>query len=59
MSEYRGPTEIGHFTMPGRGTSYHADYDGHDVQVYVTEKRKKVRIFVDGDEWKKDNDGRS
>ena len=52
-ADYRGPTEIGHFTMPGRGTSYHADHDGHDVQVYVTEKRKKVRVFVDGDEWKK------
>ena len=53
MSDYRGPTEIGHFTVAGRGTSYHADYEGHDVQVYVTEKKKLIRVFVDGDEWKK------
>lgn len=56
MSEYRGPNEIRHFTMPGRGTSYYADYDGHDVQVYVTEKRKKIRVFVDGDEWVRGGD---
>lgn len=53
MSDYRGPTEIGHFTVAGRGTSYYANYEGHDVQVYVTEKKKLIRVFVDGDEWKK------
>lgn len=49
---YEGPTEIGHFTVPGRGTSYTAEYAGHQVQVYITEKRKQIRIFVDGHEWK-------
>ena len=43
---------ISRFTVPGRGTSYTATYGGHQVQVYVTEKRKDIRIFVDGEEWK-------
>jgi hypothetical protein len=51
MSDYRGPDTIGHMTIPGRGTSYRADYDGHEVQVYVTEKKKLIRVFVDGKEW--------
>ncbi|MBB0990046.1 hypothetical protein G6009_00890 [Dietzia sp. SLG510A3-30A2] len=51
--EYRGPTSIGHFTMPGRGTSYHMDFEGeHNVQVYITEKRKQIRVFVDHEEWR-------
>jgi len=52
MSEYRGPKAIGHFTMPGRGTSYSFKLEGHDIQLYVTEKRKKVRVFVDHEEWR-------
>ena len=51
--EYNGPTQIGWSSMAGRGTSYSADYDGHNVQVYVTEKRKRVRIWVDGVEYVK------
>nr|DAP03111.1 MAG TPA: hypothetical protein [Caudoviricetes sp.] len=30
----------------------------HVVEVYVTERRKRVRVFVDGDEWKKADNGR-
>ena len=58
MSEYRGPKEISHYTWPGRGTTYTMQFEGrHVVEVYVTEKRKRVRVFVDGDEWKKDGNG--
>lgn len=48
---YEGPTEIGHFTIPNRGTSYHMQFAGHDVQIYITEKRKKIRVFIDHEEW--------
>lgn len=48
---YRGPTTIGHLQVPGRGTSYSMDIDGHDVQVWITEKRKLVRVYVDHKEW--------
>jgi len=47
------PAEIGVFTVPGRGTSYSATYGPHDVQIYLTEKRKAIRVFVDGSEWKR------
>lgn len=43
---------LSRFTVPGRGTSYTSTYGGHEVQVYVTEKRKNIRVFVDGQEWK-------
>lgn len=49
--DYEGPNEIGHFKWPGRGTTYSFKISGHDFQIYVTEKRKKVRIFVDREEW--------
>ena len=49
--DYRGPTRIGHFKVPGRGTSYSMDIDGHGIQVWITEKRKLVRVFVDHKEW--------
>jgi hypothetical protein len=52
MSGYKGPDQIGWAYWPGRGTTYHGDFDGHDVQVFVTEKRKRVRVFVDGKEYK-------
>lgn len=52
MSDYRGPTEIGHYSSP-RGASYTMTIEGHDVQVYVTAKRKQIRVFVNHDEWKK------
>ena len=58
VSEYRGPKEISHYTWPGRGTTYTMQFEGrHVVEVYVTEKRKRVRVFVDGDEWKKVDNG--
>lgn len=50
---YNGPTEIGYFTVPGRGISYHMEIGGHNVQIYLTEKRKKIRVWVDYEEWKK------
>lgn len=49
--EYRGPTAVGHFKVPGRGTSYSMSIDGHDIQVWITEKRKLVRVYVDHKEW--------
>jgi len=52
-ADYNGPTQIGYSSRAGRGTSYSADYDGHNVQVYVTEKRKQVRVWVDGIEYRK------
>ena len=59
MSEYRGPKEISHYTRPGRGTTYTMQFErGHTVEVYVTEKRKQIRMFVNGYEWKKADNGR-
>lgn len=52
MSDYHGPESIGYAAWPGRGTTYDARYGGHDVQIYVTEKRKTIRVYVDGKEWK-------
>lgn len=49
---FRGPTQIGYAKFRGRGTAYSADYDGHMVEVFITEKAKRVRIHVDGQEWK-------
>lgn len=48
---YNGPAEIGHATFPGRGTTYYFTLEGHDVQLYVTEKRKKLRVFIDHSEY--------
>ncbi|HWV44631.1 MAG TPA: hypothetical protein VN039_01160 [Nitrospira sp.] len=52
MSEYEGPTEIGYANWPGRGTTYHFPVAGKQVEIYVTEKQKRVRLFVDAVEWK-------
>ena len=57
MSEDRGPTEVGYFSSP-RGTSYTMNIEGHYIEIYLTPKRKQVRVFVDGYEWKKPNNGR-
>ena len=54
MSDYCGPSEIGYAKFPNRGITYHFKLEGHDIQLYVTEKRKKIRIFVDHQEWAKD-----
>jgi hypothetical protein len=50
MSEYRGPDSISWATFPGRGRSYRMTVEGHDVEVSVSEKAKRVRVFVDGKE---------
>lgn len=49
---YEGPDCIGYIEWPGRGTTYDFKLAGHDIQLYVTEKRKKVRVFVDHQELK-------
>lgn len=49
---FNGPTEIGYAIFPGRGISYRGEYEGRDVHVSFSEKLKKMRIFVDGVEWK-------
>lgn len=49
-------TDIGHYKWPGRGSTYYLKIAGHDIQVYITEKRKKIRVFVDHAEWKADNE---
>lgn len=41
---------VGRF--PGRGNTYYLDLAGHNIQLYVTEKRKLIRVFVDHKEWK-------
>lgn len=45
-------TDIGHHRWPGRGDTYYIDVAGRNVQLYVTEKRKKIRVFIDHQEWK-------
>lgn len=52
MNDYKGPTEIGHYEIEGRGTSYTANFEGHQVQVWITAQLKFIRVFVDGKEWK-------
>ena len=49
---FNGPTEIGYAIFPGKGISYFGKYEGRDVQVSFTEKQKRIRIHVDGVEWK-------
>lgn len=56
MSEHRGPTEVGYFSSP-RGASYTMNIEGHYIEIYVTAKRKQVRVFVDGYVWKKVGNG--
>ena len=46
--------DVGCGRFPGRGTTYYFKLAGHDVQVYLTEKRKRVRVFVDYKEWTPD-----
>lgn len=49
---FNGPREVGYAIFPGRGMAYHARYEGHDVQVSFSEKKNRMRIHVDGVEWK-------
>jgi hypothetical protein len=56
MSEYEGPDSIGWSNFPGRGTTYSFKIASRDIQVYVTEKKKLIRVHVDGVEWKAAND---
>lgn len=51
-TDYKGPNEIGWYYWPKRGTTYDFTVEGHAIQIYVTEKRKRVRIYVDGVEKK-------
>ena len=46
--------DLGVGTFPGRGNTYYFKLAGHDVQLYVTEKRKKIRVFIDHEEWKRE-----
>lgn len=48
---YEGPEIIGYAQWPGRGTTYHFKLAGQDVELYITEKRKKLRVFIDYTEW--------
>jgi len=50
--EYSGPNTIRYAKFTGRGITYSADYDGYEVEVYITEKAKRIRVFVDKQEWK-------
>ena len=51
MAGFRGPTEIGWAVFPGRGISYSGTYEDRNVQISFSEKRTKIRIFVDGTEF--------
>lgn len=31
----------------GRGVTHYLKVGGHSVQIYITKKRKKIRVFVD------------
>lgn len=48
---YCGPEEIGWVHFPGGGTTYYADFDSFDIQIYVTERKRKIRIFINGKEY--------
>lgn len=50
MNDYRGPEHIAYAAFPGRGRSYRLTVEGHDIEVVVSEKATKVRVYVDGDE---------
>lgn len=50
--EYKGPDRIGYAVFPGRGTTYNAVFEGRQIELYFTEKQRKLRVFVDGKEWK-------
>lgn len=41
------PELVAWCNLPGRGTTFSYDVAGHDVQIYVTEKRKQVRVYLD------------
>lgn len=51
MTGYEGfedkPELVAWCNLPGRGTTFSYDVAGHDVQIYVTEKQKRVRVFLD------------
>lgn len=49
---FDGPRQIGYAIFPGRGISYTGKYEGHEVQVSFSEKKNRMRIHVDGVEWK-------
>lgn len=51
-AEYQGPETISYCRFPGRGRSYRLLVEGHDIQIAVSEKGLRVRVYVDGDERK-------
>lgn len=44
------PELVAWCNLPGRGTTFSYEVAGRNVQIYVTEKRKLVRVFLDHDE---------
>jgi hypothetical protein len=46
VGDYNGPTQIGYARVAGRGTSYSGDFE-----------LKRVRIWVDGVEYKPEKEG--
>ena len=45
-------TDLSVGRFPGRGNTYYLNLAGHNVQIYLTEKKKRVRVFIDHKEWK-------
>ena len=43
----------GFYRKEGRGITHSFKIAGSNVQVYITEKRRKVRVFVDHEEYTK------
>lgn len=52
LDQYQGPQSISWAVFPGRGRSYRIDLEGHAVELSVSEKGQRVRVFVDGKERK-------
>jgi len=55
--DYAGPSEIAYARFPGKGISYRATFEGRNFELAFSEKRKRMRVFVDGKEWKEALDG--
>lgn len=48
---YRGPSQIAYAVFPGKGRSYHAEFEGRKFEVSFSEKGKRMRVFADGVEY--------
>lgn len=53
---YDGPHHIAYADFPGKGISYWVVFEGRSFDISFSEKRRKMRVFVDGDEWVKRSD---